>query len=72
MLRRASLGVIPFEVDATINRIYLVAPRILDMLSPMKVFIGFAINVGAKLFWPRERHPGGVAQRWDWYMNVSV
>ncbi|KAJ7358583.1 hypothetical protein DFH08DRAFT_662899, partial [Mycena albidolilacea] len=46
----ASTSVIPFEVDATINRIYLVAPRILDMLSPMKMFIGFAINVGTKLF----------------------
>ncbi|KAJ7897634.1 hypothetical protein B0H14DRAFT_3124562 [Mycena olivaceomarginata] len=36
------------------------------------VFIGFAINVSAKLFWPRERHPGGVAQRWDWYMSEAM
>ncbi|KAJ7486716.1 hypothetical protein FB451DRAFT_1337460 [Mycena latifolia] len=41
---------IPFEVDAAIDRIYLIAPRIFDMLPPMKAFIDFAIKKGVKRF----------------------
>ncbi|KAJ7131293.1 ergot alkaloid A [Mycena epipterygia] len=41
---------IPFEVDPTIDRIYLIAPRIFDMFPPMKAFIDFAIEKGVKRF----------------------
>ncbi|KAJ7443086.1 hypothetical protein B0H11DRAFT_2162971 [Mycena galericulata] len=46
----ASTYGILFKVDATIDRIYLIAPRILDMLPPMKAFIDFAIDKGVKRF----------------------
>ncbi|KAJ6511781.1 hypothetical protein DFH09DRAFT_1288426 [Mycena vulgaris] len=41
---------IPFEVDAGIDRVYLIAPRIVDMLPPMKALIDFAIKKGVKRF----------------------
>lgn len=46
----ASTYNIPFEVDATIDRVYLIAPRIFDMLPPMKAFIDFAIEKGVERF----------------------
>ncbi|KAJ7280758.1 hypothetical protein C8J57DRAFT_1220051 [Mycena rebaudengoi] len=41
---------IPFEVAADIDRVYLIAPHVLDMFPPMKVFIDFAIGKGVKRF----------------------
>ncbi|KAJ7669668.1 hypothetical protein B0H17DRAFT_1171071 [Mycena rosella] len=37
-------------LDATIDRIYRIAPRVVDMLPPMKAFIDFAIKKGVKRF----------------------
>ncbi|KAJ7244239.1 hypothetical protein C8J57DRAFT_1681023 [Mycena rebaudengoi] len=41
---------IPFEVAADIDRVYLIAPPVLDMFPPMKAFIDFAIGKGVKRF----------------------
>ncbi|KAJ7227567.1 hypothetical protein C8J57DRAFT_1197399 [Mycena rebaudengoi] len=41
---------IPFEAAPDIDRVYLIAPPVLDMLPPMKVFIEFAIEKGVKRF----------------------
>ncbi|KAJ7115822.1 hypothetical protein C8R44DRAFT_832684 [Mycena epipterygia] len=41
---------IPFESDSHIDRIYLVAPLVVDMFPPMKAFIDFAIEKGVKRF----------------------
>ncbi|KAJ7150978.1 hypothetical protein C8R43DRAFT_887044 [Mycena crocata] len=46
----ASTYNIPFEVDSNIDRIYLIAPPILDMLPPMKAVINLAIEKGVKRF----------------------
>lgn len=46
----ASTYQIPFEADSSIDRIYLVAPPVLDMFLPMKAFIDFAITKGVKRF----------------------
>ncbi|KAJ7078776.1 agroclavine dehydrogenase [Mycena epipterygia] len=40
----------PFEADGKIDRIYLVAPPVFDMLPPMKAFIDFAIEKGVRRF----------------------
>ncbi|KAJ6592785.1 hypothetical protein B0H19DRAFT_916884, partial [Mycena capillaripes] len=39
-----------FEVDNNIDRIYLVAPWVLDPFPPMRAFIDFAIQKGVKRF----------------------
>ncbi|KAF7340581.1 hypothetical protein MSAN_02129600 [Mycena sanguinolenta] len=41
---------LPFETDSTIDRIYLIAPPVLDMFPPMKAFIDVAIEKGVKRF----------------------
>ncbi|KAJ6616466.1 hypothetical protein B0H10DRAFT_1949113 [Mycena sp. CBHHK59/15] len=46
----ASTYNIPFETDANIDRIYLIPPPVMDMFSPMKSFIDFAITKGVKRF----------------------
>ncbi|KAJ6496888.1 hypothetical protein DFH09DRAFT_1001993 [Mycena vulgaris] len=40
----------PFEADARIDRVYLVAPPVFDMLPMMKAFIDYAIERGVKRF----------------------
>ncbi|KAJ6544382.1 hypothetical protein B0H19DRAFT_957082 [Mycena capillaripes] len=46
----ASTYEIPFAADASIDRIYLIAPPVFDMFPPMKAFIDFAIQKGVKRF----------------------
>ncbi|KAJ7100456.1 hypothetical protein C8R44DRAFT_988502 [Mycena epipterygia] len=41
---------VPFEAASSIDRIYLVAPPVLDMLPAMKAFIDFAVEKGVKRF----------------------
>ncbi|KAJ7280958.1 hypothetical protein C8J57DRAFT_1564369 [Mycena rebaudengoi] len=41
---------IPFEAAADIDRVYLIAPPVLDIFLPMKAFIDFAIGKGVKRF----------------------
>ncbi|KAJ7616979.1 hypothetical protein DFH06DRAFT_907057, partial [Mycena polygramma] len=41
---------IPFDADGNIDRVYLIAPPVLDTFPPMKVFINFAIEKGVKRF----------------------
>ncbi|KAJ7098296.1 hypothetical protein C8R44DRAFT_834910 [Mycena epipterygia] len=41
---------IPFELDSSIDRVYLIAPPVLDMFPPIKAFIDFAIEKGVKRF----------------------
>lgn len=40
----------PFNVDNQIDRVYLVGPDVIDVLSPMKAFIDLAILKGVKRF----------------------
>ncbi|KAJ6452426.1 hypothetical protein C8R45DRAFT_1112989 [Mycena sanguinolenta] len=42
---------LPFEADSTIDRIYLIAPPVLDMFPPMKAFIDVAIEKGGIQQW---------------------
>ncbi|KAJ7255297.1 hypothetical protein C8J57DRAFT_1437138 [Mycena rebaudengoi] len=46
----ASTYSIPFEVDDKIDRVYIIAPLILDMVPPMKAFIDVAITKGVVRF----------------------
>ncbi|KAF7369515.1 NAD(P)-binding protein [Mycena venus] len=46
----ASTYRIPFDADDNIDRVYLVAPAIIDVFPPMKAFIDFAIQKGVKRF----------------------
>jgi uncharacterized protein YbjT (DUF2867 family) len=46
----ASTYSIPFEVDDKIDRVYIIAPPILDMVPPMKAFIDVAITKGVVRF----------------------
>ncbi|KAJ6532722.1 hypothetical protein DFH09DRAFT_1182058 [Mycena vulgaris] len=39
-----------FEMDPSITRIYLIAPGNLDIFTPMKAFIDFAVTKGVKRF----------------------
>ncbi|KAJ6516666.1 hypothetical protein C8R47DRAFT_1172849 [Mycena vitilis] len=41
---------LPFDVDSSIDRVYLIAPPVLDMFPPMNAFIDFAIDKGVKRF----------------------
>ncbi|KAJ7698630.1 hypothetical protein B0H17DRAFT_324738 [Mycena rosella] len=41
---------LPFELDANIDRVYLIAPPILVSFPPMKVFVDLAISRGVKRF----------------------
>ncbi|KAJ7436987.1 hypothetical protein B0H11DRAFT_1936288 [Mycena galericulata] len=50
-LDEATYG-IPFEVDPTIDRIYLIPPPTLGMLPLMKAFIDVSIGKGVKRFVP--------------------
>ncbi|KAJ7669320.1 hypothetical protein DFH06DRAFT_180971 [Mycena polygramma] len=46
----ASTYEIPFEAYSDIDRVYLIAPPIMDMFPPMKAFIDVAVGKGVKRF----------------------
>ncbi|KAJ7484421.1 hypothetical protein FB451DRAFT_84646 [Mycena latifolia] len=46
----ASTYALPFDLDAKIDRVYLIAPPVVDMFPSMKAFIDFAMEKGVKRF----------------------